>query len=520
MTAPALRLNEIAKSYPGVRALKDVSFDVQPGHIHALLGENGAGKSTLIRIISGAEIADSGSMTVAGSHYLPGSPVDALRSGVSTLYQEQNLLPDRTVSDNLLMTGQPRRLGLFLDRRAARAATASALARVGAGHISPDALIKDLSVADRQMVDIARALHRESRLLIMDEPTAALSSREVDALFTVLTTLPSSGVTIVFVSHRLDEIFQICDAVTVLRDGEHIRSASIKDLTPDILVRAMVGDAARTVLGARNPITPDEKRLLMRIRGLTGPGFSEIDLDIRSGEILALAGVTGSGKEQVGATVLGAIPTHRGAVEFDGRPIRLSPRRAIAAGIVGVPADRKGEGVIGQMSVRRNLALPSLPALSRLGFLRRRAEQDLAGRQIRNLAIKIRDQNVPVVQLSGGNQQKVALGKWLPGDPRLLVLMEPTQGIDIKVRYEFYRLVCELADGGSAVLLVSSDIPEVLTLADRIVVMRGGAIVGELVGSNATAEALVRLSLGELSEDSAATLHTIDEAVDRTGAHT
>ena len=509
----ALVVRHVVKTYPGVRALKDVSFKLAAGSIHALLGENGAGKSTLIRIVSGAEAADTGNMEVGGRPYAPSSPAEALRAGVSTLYQEQNLLPDRSVMHNVLMTGLPRRFGVFTDVAAARKITRQALDRVGATHIQPTALIGRLSVADRQMVDIARALHRQSTLLIMDEPTAALSSREVDALFRILADLPAAGVAVLFVSHRLDEIFRLCDAVTVLRDGVHVRSSRIAELTPDDLVESMVGAAARSVLEPRlNPATATP---VLRARGLGGPGFRDIDLDVHAGEVVALAGVTGSGKEQVGSTLLGAIPTVRGTVEVDGARVRLTPRRAMAVGVVGVPSDRKAEGVIGELSVRRNLSLPSLPALSRFGFLQRREERTLASRRIDELAIKIRDQDVPVSQLSGGNQQKVALGKWLREPPRLLVLMEPTQGIDIKVRFDFYRLIRELADQGAGILLVSSDIPEVLTLADRIVVMRGGRAVGQL-GAGPTAEEVVRLSLGQSSLLDAASLRTIDDAVQRT----
>ena len=498
-TPPVLSLTDVVRNYPGVRALRKVSFDVQAGTVHALLGENGAGKSTLIRVVSGVEGPDGGTMLVNGAEYTPASPLEALRAGVSTLYQEQNLLPDRTVADNLIMTGAPRRLGLFLDKRRMRSIARDALALVGAEHIDPSVPVGKLSVADRQMVDIARSLHRRSQLLIMDEPTAALSSREVDALFNVVAELPARGVTVLFVSHRLEEIFRICDAVTVVRDGTHVLTAPITELTPDSLVEAMVGEAARAALAPRGR-RADAATPVLTTQGLTGPGFHDVDLTIGAGEILALAGVTGSGKEQIGSALLGALPSVHGRVEVRGRALRLTPRRAIAAGVVGVPADRKGEGVIGQLSVRRNLALASLPALSRLGFLSRTAERDQARRRVEELQIKIRDLNVPVAQLSGGNQQKVALGKWLSRPPTVLVLVEPTQGIDIKVRYDFYRLVRDLADRGTGVLLVSSDIPEVLTLADRIVVMRAGTIVGELDGADSSAESVVRLAMGRLSD--------------------
>ncbi|GGM17520.1 sugar ABC transporter ATP-binding protein [Nakamurella endophytica] len=514
--APALVVSGVSKSYPGVRALRDVSFQIARGQVHALVGENGAGKSTLIRILSGVEAPDAGTITSWSGADRPTTPVEALRQGISTLYQEQNLLPDRTVVENLLLGATPRRLGVFLDVAAARDVTRTALHRVGAGHIDPGAVVGGLSLADRQMVDIARAVHRNCRLLIMDEPTAALSSREVDALFAIVAGLADDGVSVLFVSHRLDEIFRIARAVTVLRDGRHVLTAPIGELTPDDLVDAMVGEAARAALPPRAPRPRTGETPAVRLRGASGPGFHDVDLSVHSGEIVALAGVTGSGKEDVGMALLGAAPVLRGAIEIRGRAIRLTPRRAIAAGVVGVPADRAREGVIGPLSVRRNLSLPSLRTVSRLGFLDRSRERALAGHQIRELAVKAADPSVAVGTLSGGNQQKVAIGKWLELRPQVLVLIEPTQGIDIRVRFEIYRLLFRLADAGTAVVLVSSDVPEVLTLADRVVVLRAGTVTGELPAASATAESLLRMSLGRRPRDTAP-LRTTDRAVNRTG---
>lgn len=482
------------RSYPGVAALRDVSLEVAPQQVHALLGENGAGKSTLIRILSGVESPDRGALTLGGVPYAPATPLAALRAGVSTLYQEQMLLSQRSVTDNVLLGSGATRAGVFRDHRRNRALTREALDRVGAAHLDPRMIVGDLSVADRQMVDIARALVGRSRLLILDEPTAALSAGEVDALFAVVSDLPKQGVSVLMVSHRLDEIYRVCQAVTVLRDGKHVLSDALANVNPDQLVAAMVGDEVTTSLPERGE--RQRGRVLLAARGLGGAGFDGIDLDVHEGEVLGVTGITGSGKEQLAEVLYGARRPTRGTVEVLGRPVRLTPRRAASAGVAGVPGDRAREGVIAALPVSANLVLPSLPQVSRAGFLRRAAVRDLVARRITQLAIKVRGGGVPVVQLSGGNQQKVALGKWLERAPRVLVLVEPTQGIDVKVRYEFYRLIRGLAAEGRAVVLVSSDLPEVLTVADRIVVLKSGSVVGELAAAEATSEAVVRLSFG------------------------
>lgn len=495
MSVALLTLTDLTRTYPGVRALHEVSFEVGEEQIHALLGENGAGKSTLIRILSGVETADGGAMVLGGAVYRPASPLAALERGVSTLYQEQNLLPDRTVADNVLLGAGSRRFGVFTDRAADRTRTREALARVGAGHIRPEVVVGSLSIADRQMVDIARALLRDSRLLILDEPTAALSAREVDALFGVLSALPSQGVSVLLVSHRLDEIFRLCDAVTVLRDGRHVQTAALSRLTANSLVTAMIGADAHTELPTRRGSTGTVP--VLRLRDASGPGYSDVNLEVHPGEVLAVAGVTGSGKEELGQTLFGALSHDRGTFEVDGNPVHLTPRKAIALGIAGVPADRQRDGVVSDLSVARNLALPSLASLSKAGFLRRPRERALAARRIRELCIKLRDPGMPVAQLSGGNQQKVSLGKWLERSPRVLVLLEPTQGIDVKVRYEFYRLLGALANAGTAIVLISSDLPEVQALADRVIVLRGGQVAGTLHRPEISAEALVRLSFDQ-----------------------
>ena len=496
MTEPLLRVTGVNRSYPGVRALAAVDVELRPASITALLGENGAGKSTLIRILAGVERPDGGTMTFEGRPYAPASPADALRLGVSTLYQEQTLLAQRSVAANVLVGVESYRFGVLSDRRRDRQRTRAALDRVGASHIDPGSTVADLSTADRQMVDIARALLRDSRLLILDEPTAALSAGEVESLFAVLRTLPDQGVSVVLVSHRLDEVFRLCDDVVVLRDGHHVLSAPLRGLDADALVAAMVGAGVTTAVPEGR--ADGDRPVVLEARHLSGPRFAEVDLTLHAGEVLGVTGITGSGKERLAEVLAGSRPHTGGDLLVDGRPVRLNPRRAVRLGIAGVPEDRAGAGVIPALSVAANLALPSLPRLSRAGVMDRAAIRSAVDRQVGDLAIKVASPRVPVAELSGGNQQKVALGRWLERDPRVLVLVEPTQGIDVRVRYEFYRLIRRLADGGTAVVLVSSDLPEVLTLADRVLVLRRGRAVATLDRADATNDRLVRLSFGQV----------------------
>ena len=490
-----LELHHISRSFPGVQALDDVSFAVAAGCVHALVGENGAGKSTLIKILSGALEPDAGAMTFAGQAYRPRDPRDAIRAGVSTIYQELNLLPVRSVAANITLGKEPSNGGV-LDAGAARAQARSVLDLLQASHISLDAPVERLKVGEKQIVEIAKALLDQSRLLIMDEPTAALNSAEAEALFAIIATLKARGVTILYVSHRLNEIFRLADAVTVLRDGRHIRTSAIGDVTPDSLITDMIGRKLEGVFPPRNPTLGDRA---LSAEGLSAAGmFEDVSFDLRAGEVLAVTGLTGSGKTELGKALFGDWPVDSGEVRLFGQVDRAIPARAIQAGLGYMPEDRKVEGLLAEVSVRRNVALAILPRLARrLGIVDRPAEHKAAQAQVDALEIKTPSLDQLVRNLSGGNQQKVALAKWLACGARALILMEPTQGIDVGVKFEIYELIARLSHEGVAILLISSELPEILGLAHRILVMRAGRVAAELPGDQTNAEAILRYALGE-----------------------
>ena len=490
-----LTLTDISKRFPGVQALDSVSFEVEAAHVHALVGENGAGKSTLIKILAGAVPRDSGHMTLDGAPYDPRNPRDAFAAGVSTIYQEFNLLPSRSVMHNVMLGKEPTRGAGLLDHGAMRRQTADILAMLKAAHIDLSARVETLKVSEKQLVEIARALLGQATLLIMDEPTSALSQQEADALFEIIGILKAQGVTVLYVSHRLEEIFRLADAVTVLRDGAHIRTAPIGTVTPDSLITDMIGRRREAVFPERSPAAGAEA---LRVSGLTSASgaFADVSFTLHEGEVLAITGVGGSGKTEVGKALFGDHPLRAGAMTVGGRAFRPSPTRAIAAGVVCVPEDRKVEGVIQNLGVGRNISLAVLTRLARLGVINHGRERAVAAAQVERLAIKTPSLAQEVGNLSGGNQQKVALGKWLAVGARTFILMEPTQGIDVGVKFELYELIARLAREGVAILLISSELPEVLGLAHQVLVMRNGAVVAELDGAATNAEEILRHALG------------------------
>lgn len=490
-----MRLENISKAYPGVQALRTVSLEIQTGCVHALVGENGAGKSTLIKILSGAEQPDAGHLWLDGQPYRPRHPKDALAANVTTIYQTFNLMPDRTIAQNVLLGNEPHtRLG-FLDRNAMRTQTWDILNRLGASHLQPDALAARLKVSDKQILEIARALVNRCRLVIMDEPTSALNQNEAAALFEMIARLKADGVTVLYVSHRLDEIFQLADVVTVLRDGRHISTQPLAAVTRESLIQDMIG---RKLTGVFPPLAQPGNETVLRAEGLTANRLLvDVSFSLRQGEVLAVAGLSGSGKTELGKALFGDLPLDGGQIIFQGEPFTPMPGQAIQRGLLYLPEDRKTEGLMPELSVRRNISLASLTRVANgIGFIKAHEERRLAAEQVRALAIKTPTMEQPVLNLSGGNQQKVALAKCLAAQPEVLILMEPTQGIDVGVKFEVYQFIAAQAAAGRSVLLISSELAEILGLAHRILVMREGRITAELDAAQTSQEEILRHALG------------------------
>jgi ribose transport system ATP-binding protein len=493
-----LRIENLSKAYPGVQALKHVSFDIERGHVHALVGENGAGKSTLIKVLAGAEQRDSGLIWLEDRPYAPRTPRDALATGISTIYQVFNLLPDRTIMHNILLGKEPRKNRLWLDFDTMRAQAHRVLAMLNAGHLSPESEVRQLKVSEQQVVEIAKALLNRSKLLIMDEPTAALNQTEVNALFDNIAVLKQQGVTILYVSHRLDEIFQLADCVTVLRDGEHISTRPIGAVTRESLVEDMIGRKLTNVFPPRVDRRGDE---VLRADELqAGSLLRDLSFRLRKGEVLAVAGLSGSGKTELGKALFGDLLLDSGTIFLNGKPLKTRPNEAIRNGLIYLPEDRKAHAVFQEHSVRRNVSISILERLSNwLGILNLAREQSIAQEQVSALDIKTPSLDQLVLNLSGGNQQKVALARCLAVGPDVFILMEPTQGIDVGVKFELYQFIAEQAANGRAILLISSEITEIMGLSHRVLVMREGRVVAELDTERTSQEEILRYALGELA---------------------
>ncbi|CAN5839562.1 sugar ABC transporter ATP-binding protein [soil metagenome] len=499
---PLLQMIGIDKQFPGVHALEVVSLVAYPAECMALLGENGAGKSTLVKILSGVYPADAGTILIDGAEVHPHSPHHAQSLGVSIIYQEFNLFPNLSVEENIFIGREPNNAG-FVQRRTLRTEAQAILDQLGVD-LDPRAIVRNLSVAQQQMVEIAKALSLNAKIVIMDEPTSALSDTEVRALFRIITGLKEQGLAVIFISHRLEEIFEICDRITVLRDGCNAGDLVTRESSPEEVVQLMVGRSVEDLYSKSE--STESGQSVMTVRGLSRRGtasdasrvvLNDISLELRAGEILGLSGLVGSGRTELARALFGADPFDSGEILIDGQPVRIhSPQDAIDNGIALVPEDRKLQALVLLLTLRENVSLPSLSRLSRFGFVRRDQERELAAKYIDTLSIRTPSQNQKVMNLSGGNQQKVVLAKWLAKEPRILIVDEPTRGIDIGAKAEVHELLTNLADSGVAVLMISSELPEILHMSDRIAVMREGRIAGELSRAEATQERIMELSTG------------------------
>jgi len=492
--APILEVRALTKTFPGVVALAEVRLDVLPGEVHVLLGENGAGKSTLMKALAGVHRPDSGEILLRGQPVTIDSPLKAFELGISTIYQEFNLIPDLSVAENLFFGREPAKLGL-VDKRKLREMAKAQLAEVGLA-LDPATPVRNLGVAQCQMVEIAKALSfmegKENGILTLDEPTAALSDREIARLFALIKALRTRGISMIYISHRLQEIREIGDRATVMRDGKTVGTFRLAEVTTDDLIRHMVGREVSEIYPTRTPAPGAE---LLRVEGLESPKVKGVSFAVRAGEIVGIAGLVGAGRTEVLRLIFGADRATAGRVLVDGKPVRIrSPRAAVKAGIGLLPEDRKGQGLALPMSIRKNVSAASLERFVRFGFIARDREAARAQELSKDLAIRTPSIDQLCRNLSGGNQQKVVLAKWLCRDARVIMFDEPTRGIDVGARSEVYKLMATLAEQGKAILMVSSDLPEVLGMSDRILVMADGALKGELRRDQATQEKILALA--------------------------
>ena len=490
-----LSMQGISKSYPGVTALKDVSFEIAAGEVVGLIGENGAGKSTLMKVLGGVVAPSAGTMVIDGVVHDRLTVRQSQGAGIAFVHQELNLFENIDVAGNIFAGREPRtRLGL-IDRAGMRREAAQLLEilRVPYG---PDTLVECLSIAERQMLEIAKALSMQARLIIMDEPTSSLSLNETDCLLTVVRNLQERGVAIVFITHRLSEVRAIADRVVCLRDGQVAGHLARVEISQDAMVRMMIGRDLQSLYTPPKVIAAVDFLVLSEI---VTPAFPhcQLDLTLRTGEILGLAGLVGSGRTSLANTLFGITPAVGGKIILEGTPLSVTrPADAIRAGIYLAPEDRKRAGIVLEMTIRENITLPNLPAFARYGLIRRGPERDLSERQKTALRIKAPGIETSVVTLSGGNQQKVVLAKWLSMRPRVIIFDEPTRGIDVGAKAEIYALMRELADGGTGILMISSDLEEVIGVSDRIAVMHEGRISGLLERAAFSEDAVMRLAVG------------------------
>jgi len=495
---PILAIKGVTKTFPGVTALADVSFDCMAGEVHALVGENGAGKSTLLKILSGAYRPDQGTLALHGRDVIFRHPSEAQAAGISIIYQEFNLLPDRTVAQNIFLGREPMR-GPFVDQAAMRHQTAALLDSLNVA-IDPAAMVGSLRIAQQQVVEIAKALSLKANIVLMDEPTAALSLHEVDHLMTLVRRLKARGITILYISHRLDEVFAIADRVTILKDGHWVTTRPLAEVTRYDLVRLMVGRELDTYFPSK-AVTIGEP--VLSVDHLFVSDFlKDISFTVRRGEIVGIAGLEGSGRTFLARALFGAERIGSGTLTLNGKTIHPhSPREAIDAGVGFISEDRKHEGLALGLSIRANMALPSLDRRQRLSWIAQSMERQTVTELSRSLEVRAANEQVEAQYLSGGNQQKVVLAKWLATEAKLLIFDEPTRGIDVGAKASIHQLMRDLAARGVGVLMISSDLPEIIGMSDRILVMRNGSLVSEFMGAHSSEQQIMQAATGTLSDE-------------------
>ncbi|HEY5816847.1 MAG TPA: sugar ABC transporter ATP-binding protein [Mesorhizobium sp.] len=494
-TAPRLVLDGIGKSFPGVRALHNVSLSLYPGQVTALIGENGAGKSTLVKILTGIYQPDAGTISIGGQPVHLSSAHEAFKHGITAIHQETVLFDDLTVTENIFLGHAPRTRFGTIDWKTMRANAREVLDTMHARHIDADTKLKDLGIANKHLVAVARAMSIDASVVIMDEPTAALSAKEIEELYLLIEFLKEEGKAILFISHKFDEIYRIADRYTVFRDGEMVGEGLMNGTPQSTIVQMMVGRAVDHIFPER---TPAIGATVLRVSGLSHPTeFDGISFDLRQGEILGFYGLVGAGRSEVMHALFGITKTSSGSIELEGTPIApASAAEAIEAGIVYVPEERGKQGVVLGMPIFKNVSLPSLRATSKSGVLRLKEEFDLARKYTERLDLRASSLSQDVATLSGGNQQKVVIAKWLATRPKVIILDEPTKGIDIGSKAAVHGFMAELVAQGLSVIMVSSELPEILGMSDRVVVMREGRIASLFEGKDASAETLVRTAAG------------------------
>lgn len=487
-----LVVKNVSKEFPGVKALQNVSLDVRKGEVLALMGENGAGKSTLIKILAGVYIKDSGQITFEGKEVDTNSPAISQQIGISVIFQELNLLPNLSIAENIFAGRERRKAKVFFDKRRTRKEAIRLMDEVGLD-CDPDILVKDLSLSQKQMVEVAKALSLKAKLIIMDEPTSSLTNREVETLFSIINKLKRNGISVIFVSHKINEVKRISDRVHVLRDGRYIGCLEKGEINEDRIIQMMVGRKLESIFDKAETQISDT---VLEVRNLSTSKLRNVNFKVRKGEILGFAGLVGAGRTEVMRAIFGVDKKTSGQIFIDGKEVKInSPIDAINAGIGFVPEDRKSQGLILGMSVMKNITLPGLNNVSRLGFLKKVLEEKTTDNYIEKLRIKTPHRDQTVVNLSGGNQQKVVVSKWLATNPKVLIMDEPTRGIDVGAKKEIHSLMSQLAQNGVAIIMISSELPEILGMSDRIIVMHSGMIKGELNREQASQERIMEIAL-------------------------